>query len=91
MDEPQNCCDKPCVQLLLLMEKHEVLRQDHEELKECKAKALEEVRAVLTEIRNDQLDIKLKIEKQTGFYAGVVALATGIVGIVGLAIAWVKP
>lgn len=48
----------------------------------------EEVRNALKTITDNQMAIRLQLQRQVGFFAGMTALATGIIGLVGMGADW---
>jgi len=88
IDEQYPC--EPCLHVVLLEERYIELRKDHEELKKCKVESILEINSTLQEIRADQIAIKMKLEKQVGFFAGITALATALISLVGVGLGYFK-
>lgn len=77
-----------CLRLALLEQRCDDLREELEDMKKTFKSNYDEVKVVLQEIKNDQTAIRLQLQRQVGFFAGMTALAAGMIGLVGVGADW---
>lgn len=53
--------------------------------------SFERLSSELTELRKDVTEVKLALQKQKGFFAGIVFVVSAIAGAIALGISWMKP
>lgn len=88
--QSQSCHEPPCVNLIMTENRMAQLADEFHGYKAACNRELKKASVEREEIINKLDKIDSHLDRQKGFFAGVVWLGTGIVAVVGTVIAYIK-